>query len=223
MTESGTTATRSRVRRTAQGLLMRAFQPLLGKQQRARRTQFAQLGVPERRVVFLGDSITEFGNWDEWFPDRPVLNRGVAGETSDQVLNRLETAVDEPLAVFLLIGTNDLTAAVPEDRIVANVRAILAGIEQRAPGAPVVVQSVMPRTLPYRGEIGSLNRRYQDLVAAAGPHVRYLDLWPALATPDGRLRPEYTVDDLHLDGAGYRAWVDLLRPVLADLGPHGRS
>ena len=222
MTASGTTTTRSRLRRTAQGLLLRAIQPLLTKQQRARRTQFAQLGVPERRVVFLGDSITEFGNWDEWFPDRPVLNRGVAGETSEQVLTRLETAVDEPLGVFLLIGTNDLTAAVPEDRIVANVRAILAGVEHRAPGTPVVVQSVMPRTLRYRDELASLNRRYQDLVAAAGPHVRYLDLWPALATPDGRLRPEYTFDDLHLNGAAYRAWVELLRPVLAEVGAHGR-
>ena len=75
----------------------------------------------------------------------------------------------------------------------------------------------MPRTVRYRDEIRALNRRYQDLATAAGPHVRYLDLWPALATSEGALRPEYTVDALHLNGPGYRAWVAELQPVVAEL------
>ncbi|WP_297542938.1 GDSL-type esterase/lipase family protein [Amycolatopsis sp.] len=183
--------------------------------QQNRASQFAVLGAPGGRVVFLGDSITEGGLWDEWLPNVDVLNRGIGGERSADVLRRLDTAVNEPKAVFLLIGTNDVMALKPLDEIAWNVAAILAGIEQRAPGTPVVVQSVMPRGAAYREEMRALNRRYADLVAHQPEHVRYVDLWPALATADGVLNPEFTRDRLHLNGLGYRAWVEVLEPLIA--------
>ena len=164
--------------------------------------------------MFLGDSISEFGLWEEWFPETPLLNRGIGGETSAQVLARLDTAINEPRAVFLLVGTNDLTANVAHDTIVDNVRRILDEIERRAPGTPVHLQSVMPRTADFAEEIRLLNRRYLQL-AETRPLVTYLDLWPALADENGLLAKRYTLDRLHLNGAGYRAWVEVLRPLVA--------
>jgi lysophospholipase L1-like esterase len=213
----------ARARRAAGRARARLIQGLLApvlsfvrRTQEHRRSQFAALGCPPRHVVFLGDSISEGGLWDEWFPGHPVLNRGIAGETSEQVLSRLETAINNPRAVFLLIGTNDLTGSVPEEEIVRNVRAILSEIERRAPGCPVFVQSVMPRTAKYLPRIASLNHRLEQLCAEAPPSSRYLDLWPALATPEGTLRPDFSLDRLHLNGEGYRAWVGLIRPFLLD-------
>jgi lysophospholipase L1-like esterase len=191
---------------------------LLRTTQVARRTQFEVLGPARGHLVMLGDSITEGGNWDEWFPDSRVVNRGIGGELSGQVLARLHTAIDRPRAVFLLIGTNDLAFDIPQQEIAHNVESILATIERTAPGTPVVVQSVMPRALAFRDEILALNQRYRDVVAAAPEHARYLDLWPALATPEGALRPELTEDKLHLNGSGYVEWVEALRPILTELG-----
>ena len=191
---------------------------LLRTTQVARRTQFEVLGPARGHLVMLGDSITEGGNWDEWFPDSRVVNRGIGGELSGQVLARLHTAIDRPRAVFLLIGTNDLAFDIPQQEIAHNVESILATIERTAPGTPVVVQSVMPRALAFRDEILALNQRYRDVVAAAPEHVRYLDLWPALATPEGALRPELTEDKLHLNGSGYVEWVEALRPIVTELG-----
>ncbi|MEV0251755.1 GDSL-type esterase/lipase family protein [Nocardia sp. NPDC050712] len=185
--------------------------------QQARRTQLAALPVPPGGILFLGDSITEFGVWSEWFPGAPIVNRGVAGETTAQVLLRIEDALNEPTAVFLLIGTNDLTGAVPTADIVDNLRKMLHAIRTHAPGASVIVQSIMPRALAYREEVIHLNHRYRELVDAVGANVAYLDLWPVLATPEGTLRPELTEDGLHLNGAGYRAWVQLLRPIVDDI------
>jgi lysophospholipase L1-like esterase len=162
---------------------------VLRTHQEQRASQFSQPGPPAGHIVFLGDSITEFGLWNEWFPGIPVLNRGVSGEASAQVLRRLGTAINDPVATFRLIGTNDLATLVPIDVIAANVAAILAGIGERAPGAPVYVQSVMPRTARFRREIHELNCRYADLAAQLPPHVRYVDLWSALATADGALNP----------------------------------
>jgi lysophospholipase L1-like esterase len=189
---------------------------MLGSMQQARRTQLETLGPAREHVVMLGDSITEFGNWDEWFPEIPITNRGIGGETSIQLLARVDSAIDHPLAVFVLIGTNDLSRDVPQQEIAQNVGSILAKIEHLAPGTPVVVQSVMPRALVFRDEIIDLNQRLRVLVEAAPDHVRYLDLWPALATPEGALRGELTEDKLHLNGSGYLEWVDLLQPIMTE-------
>jgi lysophospholipase L1-like esterase len=199
--------------RRAVAVLGRTLGPkLLGPGQRMRASQFATLGARPGHVVFLGDSITQGGLWQEWFAGAPVLNRGIDGETSADLLRRVHSAVLDPLAVFLLIGTNDLTSGVSLQEITANVRALLAEIERRAPGTPVVVQSVMPRTPRFRDDLRLLNRAYRQVVDGSGDHVEYLDLWPALADDDGDLRTEYTEDRLHLNGPGYAAWVDVLRP-----------
>ena len=124
-------------------LMRAAISPVLAPLQRARQTQLALLPTLPGRVVLLGDSITEGGVWNELLPELPVLNRGVGGETSAQVLARLDLVLNAPSAVVLLIGTNDLSSGVST-----------------------------------------------------------------------ALRPEFTEDKLHLNGAGYRAWVDVLRPVV---------
>lgn len=77
----------------------------------------------------------------------------------------------------------------------------------------------MPRGAAYRDEVRALNRRYVDLVANQPEHVRYVDLWPALAIADGTLNPEFSRDRLHLNGLGYRAWAGVLEPLIAP-APH---
>jgi len=202
------------VRRAGAVLARVAGTRLLGPGQRMRASQFATLGAPPGHLVFLGDSITQGGLWQEWFAGAPVLNRGIDGETSADLLRRVDSAVRDPLAVFLLIGTNDLTSGVPLQQITANVRALLAEIDRRAPGTPVVVQSVMPRTPRFRDDLRLLNRAYRRLVDGSADNVTYLDLWPALADDDGDLRAECTEDRLHLNGPGYAAWVEVLRPLV---------
>jgi GDSL-like Lipase/Acylhydrolase family len=190
---------------------------LLGPGQRMRASQFATVGAAPGHIVFLGDSISQGGLWPEWFAGVPVLNRGIDGETSADLLRRVDSAVREPRAVFLLIGTNDLHTGVSLQQITANVRALLAEIERRAPGTPVVVQSVLPRTRRFRDDLRLLNRAYRQLADRSGENVQYLDLWPALADENGDLRREYSEDRLHLNGPGYAAWVGVLRPLVDGL------
>lgn len=200
-----------------EALLPAPMRKVMRPSQVSRASQFAHFSAPDGQVVMLGDSITELGLWQEWFAGTPVLNRGIGGETSADLLRRLDTAIGRPAAVFLLIGTNDLTLGVSLREVVSNVRALLAEIERRAPATRVVVQSVMPRTPRYRDDLHRLNRAYQALVAEADDHTEYLDLWPALADENGRLREELTEEGvrIHLNGAGYAAWVDVLRPHVA--------
>jgi lysophospholipase L1-like esterase len=210
------------VRNVGRRLLRTAIGPLLRPVQTARQTQLALLPVPSGRVLMLGDSITEGGVWHELLPDVPLVNRGVGGETGAQILQRLDLVINDPTAVVLLAGTNDIASGIPTAKIVADIAQILTGIERRAPRTPVIVQSIMPRALAYREEVLFMNARVRELVERAGAHVRYLDLWPALADAEGALRAEYTEDKLHLNGDGYAAWVSVLGPALESVLPTRR-
>lgn len=184
----------------------------LEPQRRMKQSHFEELTLLDGQVVFLGDSITEGGAWNEWFPQAPVINRGIGGDTTDGVLKRLDTAIHHPSQVFLLIGTNDLALRRPVDEIRANQRAIVEGIVTRAPETDLTIQSVMPRKPKFHARIERLNNTYRALAQEFG--ATYLDLWPALSDGAGALNPTFTLDGLHLNGAGYRAWTGLLRPYV---------
>ncbi|MFE2960118.1 GDSL-type esterase/lipase family protein [Nocardia tengchongensis] len=181
-----------------------------------RASQFAQLPVPTGRVVFFGDSITEGGLWDEWFPQLRPVNRGIGGNTIDDLRGRLDTAIDAPAAIFLLIGTNDLGLGRSPGQVGDNLRKLVAELRERAPHAPLHVQSVMPRKAKFADRIREVNSAAWEIAAEAD--ATYIDLWPALADANGALRPEFTRDGLHLSGAGYAAWIEVLRTHVAALG-----
>ncbi|WP_394525537.1 GDSL-type esterase/lipase family protein [Paenarthrobacter nicotinovorans] len=184
-----------------------------------RRSQFEILPLPASRVLFLGDSITEGGQWDEWFPNLPTLNRGIGGDTVAGVGGRLDSAINEPAAISLLIGTNDLGAKGRSPRIVDElslaIEELVISIRQMAPGSPLLLNSVMPRHQKYADAIRRLNERIR--VVAAKHDAVFVDLWPVLATEEGALRSEFSSDALHLNGAGYRVWVDTLTEALSPL------
>jgi lysophospholipase L1-like esterase len=179
-----------------------------------RLAQFEALPVGPHEIVLLGDSITEQGIWNEWFPGRDIANRGIGGNTSAELRARMHASSlgPETRLVLILIGTNDLSTAVPHHETVENVSSIIAETRRRAPTSTIVLQSVTPRKAKAREAVDRLNGAYLDLARAA--RIEYLDLWPALADEDGALRQEYTLDSLHLNGNGYRAWTTALEPLI---------
>ena len=185
--------------------------------QQARRSQFDALPIASDRVLFLGDSITEQGMWDEWFPELLTLNRGVGGETVAQVMARLETSIIAPRAISLLIGTNDLGGLGKSRRvetIAPQMQELITAIRKRAPNAPLIINSVIPRSAYFADRIVDLNTHYRHIAAEAD--ATYVDIWSAMADAKGVIRPELTGDGIHLNGAGYKVWTDLLRPLLKD-------
>lgn len=150
----------------------------LAKHQARRVSNFEAFALVPDDIVFLGDSITEGGPWDELFPDLPVRNRGVGGDTTDGVLARLEQVTRaQPAKVFLLIGTNDLFRGTSGSEIAANLGAILDRLKQQAPDTEVYLQSVLPRAPSYRSSIEALNARLAEVALEHGS--AWVDLYPA--------------------------------------------
>lgn len=193
--------------------LGRLLDKFLDPGRKMRASQFELLKVCRGDIIFLGDSITEGGLWHEWFPGVALKNRGIGGDTTRGVLDRMDTAIGPaPAAVFLLIGTNDLSIGLTRDQIAGNVRRILAQMRNDRPETPVFLQSVMPRSKKYSRRIQALNELYSTLADEYG--ATWVDLWPVLANGDGGLKNSYTLDKLHLTGEAYSAWISVLRPLV---------
>lgn len=168
------------------------------------------------KVLFLGDSITQGGDWAAWFPNEETLNLGIGGNTTDDVLARLDTVVEaQPDEIVLLIGTNDLGLRRSVESLVRNVQSILVDLRRDLPGARLLVQSIMPRGREFADRIHEANIHIRQFSATV--HAQFLDLWPSMALEDGEISPVYSDDRLHLTEAGYQAWLAELRPALERL------
>jgi lysophospholipase L1-like esterase len=167
-------------------------------------------------VLFLGDSITQGGDWATWFPELNTLNFGVGGDTTEDVLARLDTVIEaQPDEIVLLIGTNDLGLRRNVETLVRNVQSILVDLRRDLPGSRMLVQSVMPRGREFADRIREANIHLRQFSATV--HAQFLDLWPTMALEDGEINPAFSDDRLHLNDAGYEAWLSELRPAMERL------
>lgn len=186
------------------------------------------LGVPssgERRVVFMGNSITDTWarSFSTMFPGKPYVGRGISGQTTPQMLVRFRQDVVslKPAVVVILAGTNDIagntgpsTLEMIEDNI-----ASMAEIA-RANGIRVVLASVLPvfdypwkRGLEPAPKIVALNARIRAYAASHG--AVYLDYHSAMADEHMGLRAELTADGVHPNEAGYRVMTPLTETAIA--------
>ena len=171
-------------------------------------SQFEALSVQNGDVVILGDSITRGGSWHELFPNSPVRNRGIGGDTTRGVLARLHQVTSgKPSQVFLLIGTNDLTIGESDEAIVNNISTIVDRLATESPETQVFVQSILPRSDGYRERVETLNDK---LRLAIEDRAEWIELYSLMVDEDGSIADLYSNDELHLHGAGYAVWVDAI-------------
>ena len=174
------------------------------------------------RVVFVGDSLTASADWATWLPDAHIVNLAFPGYTTADARTQIPDVVAYgPDVLVLLIGTNDFGGLDREPEEVArDVLGLVAELTVALPSARVLLQSIMPRGQYWTSAISRTNALLSS--AALNLGVSYLDLWPALAAADGTgLDPRYLLDDgfdVHLNDAGYAAWLGELEPALRELG-----
>lgn len=107
-----------------------------------KKTHFETLSNSESEIVFLGDSLSDYCEWSEFFPNQRIKNRGIAGDTTDGILNRIDEVIQsKPQKLFLLIGINDLNQGKTRTHIVTNYRLILKTFKEQSPQTIVYVQS----------------------------------------------------------------------------------
>lgn len=180
---------------------------------RAERYKSFEAEVPKGGIVFVGDSITDLGEWWEFFGDRPeILNRGVSGTTSEEMLAHISsiTAI-EPEKMFLMIGINDFV--VPRiagpDKTVSRIEKIILAVREASPSTKLFIESILPvsenNTRISADDIILANEGLKKLCRKYG--LRYIDLWSSFVIKGRKcLDPSLSNDGLHLNVRGYSIW-----------------
>jgi len=192
----------------------------------------ARLAAPapnENRVVFFGDSITDFwGRGEdngEFFPGKPYVNRGISGQTTPQMLVRFaqDVVALKPRIVVVLAGTNDIAGntgpATPQ--MIEDNYAAMAAIAQ-ANGIRVVFASVLPaKAYPWRPDVQPAQtiREVNAWLKAycAREKLAYLDYYTAMADADGGMRTGLSSDGVHPNSAGYAVMAPLAQRAIDEV------
>ena len=174
------------------------------------KNQFDQLPISANDIVFLGNSLTAFGNWHEFFPERDIKNRGIAGDVTEGILKRLSPILDgKPKKIFLLIGVNDLLFHSPQ-KALGFYEQIVQKIRSESPETKLLLQSCLPinqkvKSMPITNEqILEINQGIVEI--AEKQQLTYINLHPLFLDSKGRLDEKYTDDGIHLDANGYEIW-----------------
>ncbi len=172
-------------------------------------------------IVMLGNSITEFGDWKRLFGDSGVVNRGIAGDNTFGMLERLSGVIARrPSKLFIEAGINDIGQGIPVGMIVGNIISIVQYVRVKSPGTRVYVVSVLPTNDKAREvypEVAGKNEVVREvdgrLRAVAGSYgYEYIDLATRVTDGAGNLDERYAKPDgLHLNEAGYGVLAGLLK------------
>lgn len=182
---------------------------------------FNNMPPARNAIVFLGNSITERGEWQELLSDSkyPIINRGIGGDNSFGILARMDEVLRrKPRAIFLMDGINDQFRKLPHDVSINNYRRIIRKIKKVSPKTKIYIESALPineglTSEPYtKGRnalVPQLNAKIKAMAAEEG--VTYIDICPLFEDENGVLKPEFTMDGVHLKPAAYIDWVAFLK------------
>jgi len=184
-------------------------------------------------IVFIGNSITEAGlDWSAKFGIAHIRNRGIAGDVTDGVMQRLnEITYFKPKAVFILIGINDLFSlhhdednpGLKYDKVVQssryinkNILKITKIIHRKSPVTKIYVRTLLPTRRKYLTEdilaVNTMIKKYE-----AKGYYEVIDLYTQFVDNKGELMEDLTKDGVHLNDKGYKKWVDFEKPIMERL------
>ena len=177
-------------------------------------------GLNDVDVVFLGDSLTDGCDLNKYYPLYTAVNRGISGDTTDGLLNRLKvSAYDvEPTGVVLLIGVNDISRGVKPSELYENYEKIITGLKENLPDTIIIWCSMTA--------LGGKSAKYNDTVIIGNQKIKllaekydcvFVDLFSPLCDAEIReIREEYTVDGTHLTDAGYQVITREIKKALEE-------
>lgn len=177
----------------------------------------AKVGLPasgEKRVVFMGNSITE--GWirthPDYFANKPYIARGISGQTTPQMLVRFRPDVInlKPALVVILAGTNDIAGNTGPSTLEMIMDNLISMTElAKANNIKVILSSVLPafdypwkpgmEPAPKIVKLNEMIKRYAD-----ANKIVYLDYFSAMVDERNGLKKELSGDGVHPNDAGYK-------------------
>ena len=190
--------------------------------------EFKQNPIGYKKIVFLGNSITEGGgDWNDRFNISNAVNRGISGDFTVSMQARLEEIYHyKPLKLFLLIGINDIfDGVVPYEaeetpkKIAQNIFDIVDSIRYHSKETEIFIHTILPvnekefridrgfypeHDYPLKKQILEIN--HQILELGANKNYNIIDLHKSFVNEKGEMDKNFAKDGLHLNEKGYANW-----------------
>ncbi|MGL4993515.1 MAG: GDSL-type esterase/lipase family protein [Bacteroidales bacterium] len=188
-----------------------------------RTSLFEKLPTSTKDIVFVGNSITDGGEWCELLGNKNVKNRGISGDVTMGVYDRIYTITNgKPKKIFLLIGVNDLAGKSSIEEVANNIELIVKKIKNESPKSEIFLQSILPMSdepksfkehTSRHSEVQPLNSLLRNI--ANNEKITYIDLYSKFVDPStGKINLKYSNDGLHLMGEGYELWASIVMPYV---------
>lgn len=181
-------------------------------------------------IVFFGDSITDYYDLEKYYGDLPVVNSGIAGNQTKDLLNDMENRVIKynPTKVFLLVGTNDIAFTdLSNEEIADKITEIGEYIKRERKNAKIYIESIYPVSredahiinpvmvdVRENGRIKDINKLVKEKCEEEG--FTYIDMYDILVNDEDNLTLDYTVDGLHVNDKGYEIITDTIKKYIYD-------
>ncbi|MGE6219015.1 GDSL-type esterase/lipase family protein [Nubsella zeaxanthinifaciens] len=167
--------------------------------------------------IFLGNSITAGTDWSKLLNLPQAKNRGISGDITFGVLERLQEVIDrKPAKVFVLIGINDVSRNIPDSLILRNYKTIISRIREGSKKTQIYFYTLLPVNASFEkfknhyGKDEHILYLNDQIRKFTEKNVTVIDLYPHFLDADKKLKAELTKDGLHLIPAGYEVWKDVL-------------
>jgi len=180
---------------------------------------FRQNPLKEGQIVFLGNSLTQAGKWNEYFPAQNPANRGISGDNTLGILGRLHEIIEaKPSKLFILTGTNDVSLSRSNDKIMNGIKSIVYQVQEGSPGTVIYIQSLLPinkdvckykRMQGKEKQIEKLNKEIEKFCKAE--NIIFINLYPHFLGGKRLMDAKYTSDGLHINKEGYAVWANQIR------------
>jgi lysophospholipase L1-like esterase len=184
--------------------------------------QFKNYSNSTEDVIFLGNSITTYTNWNELLELPQARNRGISGDTTYGILERLDEVIEgKPAKVFILVGINDISRNVPSKLILKNCEKIISRIKSGSPETEIYFQTILPVNNTFTRYKNHYNK--DDIIQSVNEGLKIIaerekitliNLHPHFLDKENRLDKKYTEEGLHLNAEGYNLWAKILLPYL---------
>ena len=201
-----------------------------------RLNEFKITPIGQNKIVFLGNSITEGGgNWNKRFGTKNIVNRGISGDITEGVIERMDEIIYyKPIAVFLLIGINDIFNSdkpnrdkITESYVANNILKIANIVSKESPSTKFFVQTILPvnpksyfkengffpeHPVSLPDQINNINKLLKE-----NDQLNAIDLHSAFVDAQGYLDIKYSDEGVHLNEAGYSNWANFINDEIASL------
>ena len=183
----------------------------------------------KNKNVFAGCSMVEFGHWQELLEDETIINRGILGDNSFGLLDRIDDIIKlQPANLYIIIGINDIASNVPGNITLNNICNFVNQIIESSPSTKIFVHSILPTSPIHSEQKAELANHYHKneqvielnkLLKSKSDFLKFsfVDLYSSFIDASGNLNSEFAdTDGLHLNTKGYLLWARILRGMSDD-------